>query len=235
MNSRKPHLPSFCLTLGLSALLAGFGLSHSLHTAHAAKPVMLPDLPDAKGTGTRLPNGWHITPVGTPIALPGDLPLKMLFSPDGKYLLVNTGGYHNHNVDVIDPATNKLVQSIDVDKNWAGLCFDPAGRTVYVAGGEGTTAYYVAEAVKDKQSARRVASLQETILRLGYADGRLTLQPALPVPSLAGTEHFSAGLAAGQDGALYMAEIEGDRVYKFKGDPAVLQASFKARYHPCRW
>ncbi|MGI4791244.1 MAG: bifunctional YncE family protein/alkaline phosphatase family protein [Janthinobacterium lividum] len=232
MNTRQLRLPSFCLTLGLSALLAGAGLSHPLHAAHTAKSVALPDLPDAKGTGTRLPNGWRITPAGTPIALPGDLPLKMLFSPDGKYLLVNTGGYHNHSVDVIDPATNKLVQSVDVDKNWAGLCFDPAGRTVYAAAGEGTTAYYVAEAVKNKQSARRVAALQETILRLGYADGRLTLQPALPVPSLAGKEHFTAGLASGRDGSLYMAEIEGDQVYKFKGDPAVLQASFKAHYHP---
>ena len=212
MNALKSRVSALALTLGLSVSLA--------HTQPLTPKT------------TTLPNGWHLTPAGTPIALPGDMPLKMLFSPDGKYLLVNTGGYHDHSISVIDPRTNTLVQSVDVDKNWAGLCFDPSGRTVYASAGEGTTAFYVAEAIKSKLPARRVASLQETILRLGYAKGKLTMQPALPVPSLAGIEHFSAGLAAGRDGALYMAEIEGDKVYKLRGDPAVVQATFSAGYHP---
>ena len=103
--------------LALSATLAGFGLAQAQRPMRAAKAVTLPDLPDGGGTGTRLPNGWHITPAGTHIPLPGDLPLKMLFSPDGKYLLVSTGGYHDHGVSVIDPATLKVTQSVNLGKD----------------------------------------------------------------------------------------------------------------------
>ena len=220
------------VTLALTAALAGLSLAHGLRRGEAHRAVALPDLPDGNGTGTRLPNGWHVTPAGTPIALPGDLPLKMAFSPDGRFLLVNTGGWHDHGVSLIDPATNHLVQSVDVDKDWAGMCFDPSGRTVYVAAGQGDTPFYLDKAVKDGFSARRVASLKETVLRLGYAGGRLTLQEPLAVPFLDGKERWTAGVAAGRDGALYLAEVEGDVVYKLAGAPAALQATAHVGYRP---
>ncbi len=213
------------------AALAG-GLIRASHPTQAGKAVTLPDLPDGNDTGTRLPNGWHVTPAGMPIALPGDLPLKMIFSPDGKYLLVNTGGFHNHSVDVIDPATNHLVQSVDVDKDWAGMCFDPSGKTVYVSAGQGEIASDVAQAIKSGASARRVAAFQETVMRLDYADGKLASEPALPIPAMEGKERFVAGLVSGRDGSLFLLEIEGDTVYKFHGDPAAVQATAKVGYHP---
>ncbi len=220
------------VTLALTAALAGFSLAHGLRRGEARKAVALPDLPDGNGTGTRLPNGWHVTPAGTPIALPGDLPLKMAFSPDGRFLLALTGGWHDHGVSLIDPATNRLVQSVDVEKDWAGMCFDPSGRTIYVAAGQGDTPSSLDKAVKDGASARRVASLKETVLRLGYADGRLTLQEPLAVPFLDGKERWTAGVAAGKDGALYVAEVEGDVVYKLAGSPAALQATAHVGYRP---
>jgi len=232
MNASKPRLAAVSLTLAISALLAGFGLAHSYTPIAAARSVTLPDLPDGNGTGTRLPNGWHLTPAGTHIPLPGDLPLKMIFSPDGRYLLVNTGGYHNHSVSVIDPKTNKIVSSVDVDKDWAGLCFDPSGRTVYVAAGAGTTPQDLAELVKSGASARRIASAQETVLRLSYDGGKLTMQPALPVPVLDGKDRWTGGLAAGKDGSLYMAEVQSDTIYKLSGSPAAVQAQAKVGYHP---
>ena len=219
MDVFKPRRAAVSLTLALSAALAG-GLAHS-HTPAlaAAKPVTLP-------------NGWHLTPAGTHIPLPGDLPLKMIFSPDGRYLLVNTGGYHNHSVTVIDPQTRKAVSSIDVDKDWAGMCFDPSGQTVYVAAGEGLGAQYLPDVIKGGVAPRRIASLQETVLRLGYAHGKLTLLPALPVPFLSGKEHWTGGLAAGRDGSLYAADVEGDTVYKLSGSPAAVQAQAKVGYRP---
>jgi len=232
MNAFKPRLAAVSLTFALSAALAGFNFVHSHRPAAAAKPMTLPDRPDGNGTGTRLPNGWHLTPAGTHIHLPGDLPLKMIFSPDGKYLLVNTGGYHNHSVSVINPKTNTVISSVDVDKDWAGLCFDPSGRTVYVAAGQGLTAPDLAGVVKGGATARRIASLQETVLRLGYANGRLTMQSALPVPFLDGKERWAGGLTAGSDGSLYLAEVEGDTVYKLSGAPAAVQAQAKVGYHP---
>ena len=230
MNAFKPRLAAVSVTVAISALLAGFGLAHSYTPAPAVRTVTLPDLPD--GTGTRLPNGWRLTPAGTHIPLPGDLPLKMLFSPDGKYLLVNTGGYHNHSVSVVDPQTGTVVSSVDVDKDWAGLCFDPSGHTVYVAAGQGLTAEELADVVKGGATARRIASMQESVQRLGYANGMLTPQPALPVPFLAGKERWTGGLAAGRDGSLYLAEVEGDTIYKLAGSPAAVQAQAKVGYHP---
>ena len=59
------------LTVALTAGLAGFSLTHSAHRGIAEKNVTLPDRPDGNGTGTRLPNGWHVTPAGTPISAAG--------------------------------------------------------------------------------------------------------------------------------------------------------------------
>src|SRR5438552_7663861 len=45
-----------------------------------------------------LPNAWRITPAGKPTQLPGDMPMRMLFAPGGKQLLVSTGGYNQHGI-----------------------------------------------------------------------------------------------------------------------------------------
>ena len=202
------------------------------HLPFAFTAMLVTALTAVNAAGTILPNGWHLTPAGTPIALPGDLPLKMVFSPDGRYLVVNTGGWHDHSVNLIDPATNKLVQSMDVDKNWAGLCFDPSGQTLYVSAGEGVTAEDLKQTMKSGASTRRVAAFQETVMRLGYVGGKLTQKSALPIPAMDVKERFVAGLASGRDGSLFLLEIEGDTVYKFQGDPAVLDKSVKVGYHP---
>ena len=87
------------------------------------RKYVLPDHIDSQGR-TTLPNGWRITPAGRHIKLPGDLPMKMVVMDDGK-LLVNTAGWHDHDVDVIDMKTEKLEQSLDVGKNWDGMSFEP--------------------------------------------------------------------------------------------------------------
>ncbi len=232
MNAFKPRLVAAVSLIVLSAALAGIRLAHSRTPAPAVRTVAVPDLPNGKGTGTRLPNGWHLTPAGTHIPLAGDLPLKMIFSPDGKYLLVNTGGYHNHSVSVLDPQTGKIVSSIDVDKDWAGLCFDSAGQTVYVPTGYGETAKDLADDAKNGLAASRIASLQAVVQRLGYSGGKLTLKPALPVPALDGKARFTGGIASDRDGSLFLLDVQNDTVYKLKGDPAAVQAQVKVGYHP---
>src|ERR1700730_13863447 len=116
------------------ALLAAAGL-----VADKTKPqrkYVLPDRVNSEGR-TTLPNGWRITPAGRHIKLPGDLPMKMIVLADGK-LLVNTAGWHDHDVNVIDMNTEKLEQSLDVGKNWAGMSFEPASGNVFISTG-GTT------------------------------------------------------------------------------------------------
>ena len=244
MNVLKPRLAAFSLTLGLTAALAGFGLSHSLCTAHAAKPVTLPDLPNAKGTGTRLPNGWQITPAGTPIALPGDLPLKMLFSPDGKYLLVSTGGFHDHGVSVIDPKTLRVTQSVNLGKDWAGMCFDPDGDDLYVSGGGTPDERFLKGAAKAGATPEMLDSFTHPILHLGFTGGTLTPKKSIDIAGLPegsapipGDYHekfsrFVAGLASGVGDTLYAVNIQTDTVYKLAGQPRTVAASVQVGYRP---
>jgi hypothetical protein len=82
---------------------------------------LLPDHVNSEGR-TTLPNGWRITPFGRHIKLPGDLPMKMIVMADGK-LLVNTAGWHDHDVNMIDMKTEKIEQSLDVGKNWERMSF----------------------------------------------------------------------------------------------------------------
>jgi hypothetical protein len=44
----------------------------------------------------RLFNGWGLSPAGDAIELPGDMPARILVSPDSKYLIVNTTGFNEH-------------------------------------------------------------------------------------------------------------------------------------------
>jgi hypothetical protein len=94
----------------------------------------LPDVTDSTGAVT-LPNGWRVTPAGTHIQLPGDLPMKMQVLAGGSQLLVNTGGYHDHSLSVIDTASRKISTTLDVIKTWDGMAFDPSSGVVYLSGG----------------------------------------------------------------------------------------------------
>src|SRR5208283_2533673 len=104
--------------------------------------------------GTKLFNGWTITPAGSAIPLDhleavlpdpalrkllgrmgSDLPLKMIVSPDGKLLLAACAGYNNTGLAVIDLASKKVVQFFRLPQVWNGLAFSRDGKRVFVAGG----------------------------------------------------------------------------------------------------
>ena len=69
------------------------------------------------------------------MALPGDMPLRVLPLPDGRRALILTGGYHDHSLSVVDIAGGKTLHNLELGKDWAGLATDSAGSTVYVSGG----------------------------------------------------------------------------------------------------
>ncbi len=227
------------VTLTVTAALAGFSLLHSQHRGEAQKQVTLPDLPEAGGTAARLPNGWHVTPAGTPIALPGDLPLKMLFSPDGKYLIVNTAGWHDHSVNVINTATNTLTQSVNVGKDWAGVCLDPVTQDVFVSGGGAPSADFLVEASKMGATPAMVESFKHPILRLAYAQGKLTPLPALDIVGLKPAEQFIAGVTPAHikdnNGYLYVVNTQNDTVYatsEFSEEKNTPDLPIKVGYRP---
>src|SRR5215470_19669739 len=95
------------------------------------------------GKGALLPNGWKITPAGRQIALPGDMVMKIIVSPDGKTVFANTAGWHDHSVNVIDAQTGKVAESMDVAKVWAGMAMNPATGAIFVSGGGAPSAQFI--------------------------------------------------------------------------------------------
>jgi YVTN family beta-propeller protein len=81
-----------------------------------------------------LPNGWHLTPVGTKIKL-GDLPLNIAVNPGGKYVAVTNNGQSIQSIMLIDTKTQTMVDSVTIPASWLGLAFGPDGKKLYASGG----------------------------------------------------------------------------------------------------
>lgn len=84
--------------------------------------------------GYRLNTGWLVKPAGRSISL-GTLPLAHAVSADGKTAAVLNGGYMPPTVSLIDVASGKETQRVDVKDAWRGLAFAPDGKRIYVGGG----------------------------------------------------------------------------------------------------
>src|SRR5258705_13965068 len=99
------------IIVGALCAVASLRLAAELSRKHAVAN-------ETESNGAKvLPNGWRITPAGKAIPLPGDMPLKMLFTPDGKSLLVNTGGWHDHTVNLISLQSGAVTASVQVAKD----------------------------------------------------------------------------------------------------------------------
>src|SRR5713101_8199719 len=81
-----------------------------------------------------LPNGWHLTPVGRSIQL-GDLPLNIAVSPNGAYAAVTNNGQSDQSIELIDVKSERVIDSIRIDKSWLGLQFSHNGKRLYASGG----------------------------------------------------------------------------------------------------
>jgi YVTN family beta-propeller protein len=92
-------------------------------------------VPGKTTTGALLPNGWTLTPEGAQIPT-SDLPLNMVLSNDGRFLLVTTNGNGDQTIDVIDLRTGQSAQTVMVKKSWLGLAFAPDGKRFFVSGGD---------------------------------------------------------------------------------------------------
>ena len=79
-------------------------------------------------------NGWGITPVGQHVVL-SDMPLKLIVSPDGKFLLAVSGGYNGTGLTILNTEEKKVVQFVPLKKSWNGLAFSKDGKRLLVSGG----------------------------------------------------------------------------------------------------
>jgi YVTN family beta-propeller protein len=191
----------------------------------------VPNVTSSTGAVT-LPNGWRITPAGNHIQLPGDLPMKMRVRADGSQLMVLTGGYHDHSLNVIDLRARKIGSTLDVVKTWDGMAFDPSSGTFFLSGGGPGKATFPATLLRFKISSPMKEFINKPILRVNF-DGS-TLAPAQPISidGLGEKDRFISGMALGPDGALYALNIQTDTLYRLSGVDFAQQTSVKTGYRP---
>src|SRR6266568_3919242 len=84
-----------------------------------------------------LHNQWKIRPVGMQVEL-GDFPVHAELHPSGEWLAVLHAGHGTHEIIVLElkGVRPRIVSRTAVDQTWYGFCFDAAGKSLYVSGGE---------------------------------------------------------------------------------------------------
>jgi YVTN family beta-propeller protein len=88
--------------------------------------------------GFLLPNGWTITPAGKHVPLKDLLPLNVVPVPGGRYVLVATSGYHQHELLLIDLRDHTVADRQTMHDSWFGLVLAPnADRLWWSGGGSG--------------------------------------------------------------------------------------------------
>ncbi len=98
-----------------------------------------PAWPGSLGKGvTLLPNGWKIQPAGRHMAV-GDLPLAMVESPDGDFLVVTNNGYAKPTLTVVDLKAGSVSSRVNLEHAWLGLAWHPDGRRLFSSGAGQTT------------------------------------------------------------------------------------------------
>ncbi len=85
----------------------------------AAAPGIAQAKPSNRAPGvthgvTLLPNGWKIAPAGRHMNV-GDLPLAMVESSDGRYLVVTGNGYVKPSLAVVDLKNFNIKQKLSVE------------------------------------------------------------------------------------------------------------------------
>lgn len=139
---------------------------------------------------TCLPTGLCLDPAGSSFDV-GNMPLAMIPSPEGDRVVLSLSGWRQQGIQVVDPQSGTVTQTIAQPSAFLGLAFSRDGKTLYVSGANEDLIYRYAW--RDKQ-----ATLIDTIA-LARKD-----------PKKDGTR-FPAGIALSNDGSrLFVAENLGD-------------------------
>jgi YVTN family beta-propeller protein len=105
-----------------------------------ARPGPAPQaVPGSLGKGvTLLPSGWKIQPAGRHMSI-GDLPLAMVESPDGNFLVVTNNGYAKPTLTIVDLRRGYVSSKVTLEHAWLGLAWHPDGRRLFSSGAGQTT------------------------------------------------------------------------------------------------
>jgi YVTN family beta-propeller protein len=123
-------------------LLLSFGVCIIAIVGSFAQPgaIPAPRPGPVPGGATLLPNGWRIDPAGHHLQV-GDLPLNMVMSPDGRYIVITNNGWAQPTLTVFDTKTEQVIGRAPVDHAWLGLAWDPAGTRLFSAGAAENTVH----------------------------------------------------------------------------------------------
>jgi YVTN family beta-propeller protein len=158
------------------------------------------------------------------------MPLRIAPAADGKSMLIVTGGYHDHSLEVIDPEHATVRQHIALGKAWAGLAVDGARRAIYVSGGGPVTSYMRQDREVAALPARVQASLIRPIIRLSWQSDSAAVEQPVAIPGLDDHERFIAGMAMDGQGHLFVVNAENDSLYKL--DPTTDRVLARAPLGP---
>ena len=194
------------LTLAASILLGslGYGVWHQM-----GRPYDLGW--DAEKKQYELYNGWFLSPAGERTTLVGDTPGSIIFSEDGKLALVNTCGYNDHTLSVINWQTGKVLDSQKVARSSFGLAV--RGSDVYSSGGasEGKAEF-------------------PDIHKWTLADGKLSDSGKLSLDSIAAKDRFVTAILPSDQG-IYVANAQTDEILFLDRDGSV-KTRVKVGYRP---
>jgi DNA-binding beta-propeller fold protein YncE len=130
----------FAIVLLLSFVITATGSSPEQQPGLQGKSVIL------------LPNGWKIQPAGRHIPL-DDLPLEMVESQDGRYLIVTNSGYSPPKLTVVDLKQFYIQDRVEIKNAWLGLAFSPDDKILYAStGGDGSVQKFEFDKGKLKQT-----------------------------------------------------------------------------------
>src|SRR5579859_5557136 len=80
-----------------------------------------------------LPNQWWLRPVGRQVPLT-DFPVNVAVHPDGRFAAVLHSGYSDHEIQVVNLASAKVVFRVKVHESFYGLEFSADGRKLFCSG-----------------------------------------------------------------------------------------------------
>lgn len=196
----------------MGSAVAGVAVAAAL-PGLALRPTMV-RLPGWNGAHTQftLPNGWRVSPVGQAVTLPGDMPGNILVLPDGKRALVNTCGFHDHSLNLIDLTTGKVLDSVIMPRSWIGLALAGNGD-VLVSGGH----------VGD-------AKARPAIHRFRLTGDKLTEVDGWTAPDIDPKQQFVSSILGTEKG-LYVINVQTDEVRRVDAEGQTL-AKVKVGYRP---
>jgi DNA-binding beta-propeller fold protein YncE len=166
----------------------------------------------SQASETCLPTGVCINPAGRSFDV-GNMPLAMVLSPERDRLVLSLNGWRQQGIQVVDPQTGTIVQTISQPGAFLGLAFSNDGKTLYASGGNEDVVYRYAW--RDKQ-----ATLIDSIVL------------AQKEPKKDGTR-FPAGLAiSADDRYLFVAENIADSLAVVELQSKRVVQRFKTEAYP---